>query len=104
MTIFHAIASFFKDKEYRELFLTTLFIVGLGTVVYHFIEGWTWIDALYFSVVTLTTVGYGDLYPITDAGKLFTVGYIILGIGIFLSFVDTVYHHYREEALKKGSS
>ena len=40
-----------------------------GTLFYHAVEGWRFLDALYFSVATLTTVGYGDFTPQTDAGK-----------------------------------
>ncbi len=96
MIYFKTIYSFFQDEEYRQLLLTTLAILGLGTVVYRYLEGWNWIDALYFSVITLTTVGYGDFSPATDAGKLFTIFYILIGIGIILSFVDTVYNHYKD--------
>jgi hypothetical protein len=46
------------------------------------------VDALYFSVVTLTTVGYGDFAPQTDLGKLFTAVYVRLGIGILLCHND----------------
>ena len=45
------------------------------------------VDAVYFSVVTLTTVGYGDFAPQTDVGKLFTAVYVLVGIGILLTFV-----------------
>lgn len=96
MIYFKTIYSFFQDEEYRQLLLTTLAILGLGTVVYRYLEGWNWIDALYFSVITLTTVGYGDFSPATDAGKLFTIFYILIGIGIILSFIDTVYNHYKD--------
>jgi voltage-gated potassium channel Kch len=48
------------------------------------------VDAFYFSVTTLTTVGLGDLSPKTTVGKLFTVVYIFAGIGIILAFIDTV--------------
>jgi hypothetical protein len=50
-------------------------LIGLGTVVYHFTEHWSWLDAYYFSVVTLATVGYGDLVPHTAFAKLFTTIY-----------------------------
>ncbi len=93
--IIKTIYSFLKDKEYRELLYTTIFLIVLGTVAYHYLENWSWIDSIYFSVVTLTTVGYGDFSPQTDAGKIFTIFYIILGIGIILSFINTVYVHYR---------
>lgn len=41
-----------------------------------------YIDSFYFSFVTLATIGYGDLYPVTVLGKLFTVIYSILGLGL----------------------
>ncbi len=75
----------------------------MGTCVYHFAEGWSWIDSAYFSVITLSTVGYGDFYPQTDIGKLFTIFYIIIGIGIILSFINSLYHHYTDQR-SKGKS
>ena len=65
----------------------------VGTIVYHYIEGWKWLDALYFSVITLTTVGYGDFSPQTDFGKLFTIIYVLTGIGIIFGFINTFYQH-----------
>jgi len=60
-----------------------------------FLEGWSPIDALYFSVVTLATVGFGDLHPTTDAAKLFTVIYILSGLGIIAGFLSEI-PKYRE--------
>jgi hypothetical protein len=63
-------------------------ILALGTVVYHLIEGWTWVDAFYFSSVAVTSVGFGDFTPTSDISKLFTVFYIFSGltlIGMWLS-------------------
>ena len=71
MFIFKSIISFLKDKSYRNLLFTTNFFIALGTVVYHYIEGWSWLGSLYFSVITLTTIGYGDFSPQTDLGKIF---------------------------------
>lgn len=94
MIFIQTVLSFIRDKEYRDLMLTTWVILGIGTVTYHFIEGWNWIDSLYFSVITLTTIGYGDFSPQTDFGKVFTMVYILIGLGIILTFINTVYHHY----------
>jgi voltage-gated potassium channel Kch len=104
MIIIRTMVSFLKDREYRDLLLTTSLTLAFGTVVYHFIEGWSWINALYFSVITLTTIGYGDFSPATDAGKLFTIFYIIIGIGIILSFINTIYNHYTNVKFNKSDN
>ena len=83
----------FTNANYGAQDFRTMIIIT-GTLVYHYLEGWSYIDSLYFSVVTLTTIGYGDFAPKTDEGKLFTILYIVAGIGMILSFINTVQHHY----------
>ena len=61
-----------------------------GVLVYHWLEGWSYLDALYFCVVSLATVGYGDLTPTTPLAKLFTIIYLINGIGILLALFDRI--------------
>jgi voltage-gated potassium channel Kch len=100
MIFFRTIFSFIQDKQYRDLLFTTIVILGIGSVCYHYLEGWNWLDSIYFSIITLTTIGYGDFSPQTDGGKLFTIFYILIGIGIILSFVNTIYNHYN--AIKKN--
>ncbi|MFZ5535223.1 MAG: potassium channel family protein [Patescibacteria group bacterium] len=68
--------------------LSILLIVG--TAFYSSYEGWSYIDSFYFSVVTLATVGYGDLHPTTTATKLFTVAYIFIGVGLGLYIFSTL--------------
>ena len=97
MVFFKAIISFLKDKQYRDLLITSLIILMMGTLVYHHLEGWDYIDSLYFSVITLTTVGYGDFSPQTSGGKLFTIFYIFIGLGMILSFLHTVFDHFNKE-------
>jgi len=89
--------SFIKDPEYRDLLFTTFLILLMGMFTYHHLEGWSYVDALYFSIITLTTIGYGDFSPQTTEGKLFTIFYIILGVGMILSFINTVYLHFKKE-------
>ncbi len=60
-------------------------LIVIATIFYRTVEGWSWLDAAYFSVVTIATVGYGDITPQTAIGKVFTIGYIFSGIGIFVS-------------------
>jgi len=78
------------SQKFRVLFSLAFFIILLGTTFFHFTEGWNWIDSFYFSVMTLTTVGYGDLVPTTILSKIFSVIYILVGIGLLLFFVNVV--------------
>ncbi|MGB1449756.1 MAG: potassium channel family protein [Flavobacteriaceae bacterium] len=100
MYLIRIISSFLRDREYRQLLGFTQIILSIGTVSYHYIEGWSWIDSLYFSIITLTTIGYGDFSPQTTLGKLFTIAYIIVGVGMILGFINAVFHHYKSEREK----
>jgi voltage-gated potassium channel len=91
-----------KDPEFEALFSTLVITLGAGATFYHYNEGWSWLDSVYFSVTTLTTVGYGDFVPHTAAGKLFTIAYLFVGIGILLAFINYVAENAIEERKKKG--
>jgi voltage-gated potassium channel Kch len=77
-------------KEFQFLVILSLSTLAFGTVVFHFIEKWNWIDSFYFSAVSLTTVGYGDITPDTDKGKLIAVLYLFIGIGIIAAMVNNL--------------
>ena len=76
-----------KDKEFRALATWVLAIILLGVWFYAKVEHWRALDALYFTITTLTTVGFGDFAPKTDAGKIFTIFYIFVGLGLISSFI-----------------
>ena len=80
----------FRDKESRPVFYWAGGMLLVGVLVYHWLEGWSFLDALYFCVVSLATVGYGDLTPTTPLAKLFTIIYLINGIGILLALFDRI--------------
>ncbi len=89
-----------KDKEFRALAFLLFVLLAMGSVFYHEVEHWRWLDSLYFSVITLTTVGYGDITPHTDAGKIFTMIYIFLGLGVILGFIETLAEHARKQEMR----
>jgi voltage-gated potassium channel len=80
----------FRDKESRPVFYWAGGVLLVGVLVYHWLEGWSFLDALYFCVVSLATVGYGDLTPTTPLAKMFTIIYLINGIGILLALFDRI--------------
>ncbi len=75
-------ADLLREHAYKVALGWAATLLAVATVFYHFVESWTWVDAFYFSSVAITTVGFGDLSPTTDASKLFTVFYIFMGLSL----------------------
>lgn len=78
------------DEELRVLIFVLITLIASGTIFYSSVEGWAVIDALYFSVMTMSTIGYGDFYPTTTLSKLFTITYALLSIGVFVAVVTKI--------------
>jgi len=76
-----------KDPPFRALAGSVVIVLAAGTTFYSLVEGWGVLDSLYFSVVTLTTVGLGDLAPQTAPGKVFTIFYVLIGLGFVGAFI-----------------
>ena len=86
----------------RIIYILVILMIVLfaGATFYHYIEKWNYLDSVYFSAATITTVGYGDIAPKTDIGKLFTIFYLFMGVGIAvygLSLMATHFVEVREE-------
>lgn len=77
-------------RYYLLLLLVPAGLILAGTVGYHLIEGWTFFDSLYMTVITLTTVGYGETHPLSDAGRAFTIGLLLGGVFTLLFTVTEV--------------
>ena len=75
-----------KDTEFRYLFFFLSLLLTSSTIFYHKIEHWKIIDSLYFSVMTMATVGYGDFVPTHNFSKIFTILYTFLSFGTFVAF------------------
>ncbi len=87
---FRAVRRGLEDPEFRGILYATASIVGSGAVAVKFAEGWSWLDAVYFTIITLTTVGYGDLVPTRGVTKVIVVVLVLVGIGLLVVFVERV--------------
>jgi voltage-gated potassium channel len=82
------------NRLYWYALATAIALLALATVTYRQLEGWGWVDAFYFSAVAVTTVGFGDFAPTSDAGKLFTVAYIFAGIALITTVLAETLRRY----------
>ena len=92
-----------EQEEHRKfhqrllyVFIVMMIVLFGGASFYHYAEGWRFLDAVYFSSYTITTVGYGDITPKTDVGKIFTIFYIFAGVGIVLYGLSLMASHFVE--------
>ncbi|MEE8574229.1 MAG: potassium channel protein [Thermodesulfobacteriota bacterium] len=77
-------------KKFDKVFLSLVAVIVFGIVGYMVIEGWSFLDALFMTVLTFSTVGYKEVQPLSTAGTIFTVVLIIVGVGIFLFVISSI--------------
>jgi voltage-gated potassium channel len=68
----------------HTIIISLVGIVTLGTIFFHLVEGWSWLESYFFTVITISTVGYGQLVPVTPLGMIGTTVFIFVGLGIFI--------------------
>jgi voltage-gated potassium channel len=99
-----AVGAVMRDPETKALPLVAGALLLTGTIFFWRTEDWTIIQALYFSVVTLTTVGYGDLHPTSAGTQIFTIIYILTGLGVFVALLASVAEKYIEQKSEGGGA
>lgn len=81
---------YFKDWVFREELYTVLILLFFWAFLFRELEWWHLFDSFYFSVVTLSTVGYWDFTPKTYLWKSFTILYIFIWLGLIASFITKI--------------
>ena len=77
-------------RQLRAAILALIVLVLLGTAGYMFVEGWSFLDALYMTVTTITTVGYMEVHPLSQAGRMFSLLVIISGVTVLFYTVGKI--------------
>ncbi len=81
------------ERRLKKIILLLFFIISFGVIGLMMIEGWSFLDALYMTIITMSTVGYSELYPVSPPGKVFLIVLIVLGVGSFFYIITTGAEH-----------
>jgi len=87
-----------KDILISVVLLAMIYLTGI--LFYSHVEGWSYVDSAYFITATITTIGYGDLVPKTDFGKIFTIVLAFSGISLAF-FIISAIASYRQKTIEK---
>jgi len=80
----------FLDPKARPIFIYVVLFITVTGAVFHWLEGWSWLDSIYFVVITFTTIGYGDFAPTTLLTKLITIFVGLNGVAVLLMLFDEI--------------
>ena len=97
-----AFGAVWRNPETKALPIVAGALVLTGTIFYWRFEDWSIIQALYFCIVTLTTVGYGDITPTSDGTQIFTIVYILTGFGVLVALLTSVAEEYLAQKAESG--
>lgn len=92
-TLFNTVKSFINRLRRSSLgigVIPIMLLIALGTTVYSAFEEWSLLDALYATIITITTVGYGDLNPQTLTGRIFSIFFTLAAIGFASYAISTL--------------
>ena len=85
-----SLAAIWADPESRALIVIAAVQITAGSFVFWWIEDWSLVESLYFCVVSSTTVGYGDFTPTTDAGRIITIIYLVMSVGLVVALLSRI--------------
>lgn len=85
-----------RHPRHQAFALAVMVVLVVGVVFYRLVEDWSLADSLYFTVIALSTIGFGDLAPTSTFSRLFTVLYAIVGVGLIGTLLNLVVTNARQ--------
>ena len=79
-----------KFHPLKLLAVAVVVLTVAGTAGFHYIEGWSWLDSFYMVVITLSTIGYGEVHPLSDAGRIFNIVLIFAGVALVFLMIGAL--------------
>lgn len=86
-------------KQTRISIGALIALVVIGTGGYMVVEGWSFLDAFYMTILTYTTVGFMEVRPLSDTGRIFTILLMISGVSVMLYFLSRLMHRIVEDEI-----
>ena len=69
-------------SKFQTPIMALVLVLTGATVGYRFIENWSWLDSIWMVLITMTTIGYGEIHPLSPTGRLFTLAWVLLGVAL----------------------
>src|SRR6266849_8842479 len=88
-------------RNFKFLAIALAALIAAGTAGFHYIEGWSCFDGFYMVVITLTTIGYGEVHPLSQTGKIFNIGLIVAGVALVTIAIGSLTQYLLEFELTK---
>lgn len=96
--------SIFKDKRLKQLrfaFLFGIFSIAIGIIGYYSLGNFTFLEAVYMTVITISTVGFTEVHPLNSTGQIFTIFFIICNLILFAYVISVLTKYFFEGELKE---
>lgn len=71
----------------KNVLVALVALLAFGTVFFKFVEDWNWVDAFYFTATSINALGYGDIHPLTDVGKIAAAIFTFVSVSLFLYII-----------------
>ncbi len=89
-----------ERRRFLLVICALLLVIVVGIIGYMVIEKWSFLDAVYMTIITISTVGYDEVYALSAGGRVFSVVLIISGVGVMLYALSTIVQYFVEGHLR----